>query len=92
MGVLLAFAVGYVVGARAGKQGLDELKAALNELVASEEFDSLVVAARSHASHALREAAARLSSDPDQPLTVGDVVGRLRARLRPDDDVTSTAS
>ncbi len=41
MGVLLAFAVGYVVGARAGAQDFDDVVRAVQELRDSEEFRSL---------------------------------------------------
>ncbi len=55
MKVLIALAVGYVVGARIGSRDLDQLHEALTALRRSEELADVVSAARSHAGHTLRE-------------------------------------
>jgi hypothetical protein len=83
VGVLLAFAVGYVVGARAGNEGLDEVKDALKAVLDSEELKALGDALRAHASHVLKELGAKLASDSDDPITVEDVLGRLRNLVPP---------
>ena len=54
MGVLVALAVGYVVGARAGSKDLDQVTQALKALTASEEFADVVTAVRSHVGHTAR--------------------------------------
>ena len=57
MGVFVALAVGYVVGARTGSKDLDQVGKALKALSASEEFADVVSAVRSHLGHTLRELA-----------------------------------
>ena len=57
MGVFVALAVGYVVGARAGSKDLDQVGKALKALSASDEFADVVSAVRSHLGHTLRELA-----------------------------------
>jgi hypothetical protein len=79
----MAFAVGYAVGARAGNEGYDELVASFKAVRDSEEFRGLVTAMRSHAGHVLRELGARLATDADQPITVDEVIARVRNVVRP---------
>ena len=78
MGVLLAFAVGYVLGARSGAGGLDEIVTSLKDIRDSEEFAAMVHALRSHAGHVLREAA-ELVGVETQTMTMNDVLERMRA-------------
>ena len=52
MGILLAFAVGYVVGAQAGSEGYEEVVTSLKLVRDSEEFKALLSALRSHAESA----------------------------------------
>ena len=78
MGVLLAFAVGYALGARAGAQGLEEIVTSLKEIRESEEFAGMVNAFRSHAGHLLREAAEYVGAER-QSLTMSDLVERMRS-------------
>ena len=54
MGLLLVFAAGYVMGARAGGESLDEVIDAAQAIRESEEFHDLVSALRSHAADSLR--------------------------------------
>jgi hypothetical protein len=77
MGVFVALAVGYVVGARAGSKDLDQLGQALKALSASEEFADVVSAVRSHVGHTLRELAGVIEGRPDQP-EPADLVDRVR--------------
>jgi hypothetical protein len=60
MGILLAFAAGYVLGARAGSQDFDDVVDALKAIGRSEEFHDLLNSLRSHAAHTLREVATSL--------------------------------
>lgn len=89
MGILLAFAVGYAVGARAGEEGYRDVVESLKALRDSEELAAFVAAMRSHASHALQDLAVRLGDD-QQPLTMDDVLSRVRGLLN--GRSTSTAS
>jgi uncharacterized protein YaaR (DUF327 family) len=60
MGILIAFAAGYVFGARAGSQDFDDVVQALQAIRESEEFHDLLSSLRSHAAHSLRELASML--------------------------------
>lgn len=91
MGVLLAFAVGYVVGARAGDEGYQEVADAVVAVRRSAEFQGLVRAVRAHAGHVLGELGRRLSPDAADPLTVQEVLDRVRSAAR-SAGVTSPAS
>ena len=89
MGVLLAFAVGYVLGARGGNGGLDEIITSLKEIRDSEEFAAMVHALRSHAGHVLREAAEMVGVET-QSMTMNDLLERVRSIAT--QGPTSTAS
>jgi hypothetical protein len=55
VGIVLAFAVGYLVGANAGHEGYEEVVESLRAVRASDEFNGLLTALRSHASASLRQ-------------------------------------
>ena len=80
MGFLLVFAAGYVMGARAGGETLDEVVDAMHAIRESEEFHDLVSALRSHAAHSLRGLAGMLESgrQPDGSVSTGDLLERMR--------------
>lgn len=48
MKLLLGFAVGYVVGAKAGSAGFDRVEVAVRELRDSDEYHRVVDAVRAH--------------------------------------------
>jgi hypothetical protein len=77
VGVFVAFAVGYVVGARAGSKDLDQVARALKALSASDEFADVVSAVRSHVGHTLRELAGMIEGTADEAETA-DLVDRVR--------------
>ena len=83
MGVIAAFLVGYVVGARAGSAEFDDLVRSFNAIRASEEFADFTAAMRSHASHALHGIAGLISGESDggleTTLSPQDVVDRVRS-------------
>ncbi len=81
MGILLAFAVGYVVGVKAGRQGLEEIVAAIKDIRASDEFAAMVNTLRSHVSHALRDAG-ELVGDEGRTIDMDDVFEDVVARAR----------
>lgn len=78
MGLLLAVAVGYALGARAGHRGFDELVASIKTIRDSEEFHAMLAAARSHAGHVLQEAADLLGHKAGAPI-LEDLVPRVSA-------------
>jgi hypothetical protein len=77
MGVFIALAVGYVIGARAGSKDLDQVARSLKALSESDEFADLVSAVRSHAGHTLRELAGMIEGTAEE-LETGDLVDRVR--------------
>ena len=63
MGLLVAFAVGYAVGARGGNEGLDEVIRSFKAIRDSAEVKDLVAALRTHVGFTLRELADRMEAD-----------------------------
>lgn len=82
MPTLLAFALGYLIGARGGDKGFDDVVDALKAIRESDEMADLLVALRSHASYTLRELAGRLEpgsgADADGFAPPTDLVERVR--------------
>jgi len=81
MGTLFGFAVGYVIGARAGNEGFDDLLRGLSAIRESEEYRGFMASLREHLFHTLRTVNERLSAvaEADAP---DDPIARARARLR----------
>jgi hypothetical protein len=80
MGLVLMFAAGYVMGARAGSESLDEVVDALHAIRKSEEFHDLVKALRTHAADSLRGLASMLERERENatdPTAVNDLVERV---------------
>jgi hypothetical protein len=63
MGTLFGFAVGYILGARAGQEGFEELTRSIRAIRESEEFRSFVSAMKDHGRHIAREAAGRIGGE-----------------------------
>jgi hypothetical protein len=82
MSLLVAFAVGYVVGARGGNEGLDEVIASLKAIRDSDEVKDLALAVRSHVTYTLRELATRLEDGPGGDDGEADEEGDLLAQVR----------
>jgi hypothetical protein len=78
MGWFVAFAAGYFVGARAGREEFDELTRAFRAVVTSEEVADLAHAARSHAGHTLRELAAVIDGSASADGFGDDLVERVK--------------
>jgi hypothetical protein len=84
MGIVLAFAAGYFLGAKAGKEELDEVLQAVQAIRRSDEFNDLVRALRAHAASALREVAtlldrAGVDATDVSSLSTQDLVERVKA-------------
>ncbi len=67
MGVLLAFFVGWSVGAKAGVKGFEEVSDALKAVAKSDEFAALLSVSRGHLAAALREAGKLVSGESPLP-------------------------
>jgi len=81
MGLLLVFAAGYVMGARAGAESLDEVIDAVQAIRESDEFHDLVAALRTHAAGSLRGLATMLEKGRDEAAertTPSDLLDRVR--------------
>jgi hypothetical protein len=81
MGFLLVFAAGYVMGARAGGESLDDVIDALQAIRESDEFHDLVAAMRAHAADSLRGLATMVENgrDPTPGRTApSDLVDRVK--------------
>src|SRR5262245_37952605 len=55
MGALIGFAFGYVVGAKAGPEGLEELRRAWQSISQSEEFKALIATATAYVQNAFSQ-------------------------------------
>jgi hypothetical protein len=81
MGLLLFFAAGYVMGARAGGESLDEVIDAVHAIRESDEFHDLLSALRTHAADSLRGLATTLEKgrEPsDSRATPSDLLDRVK--------------
>jgi hypothetical protein len=81
MGLLLVFAAGYVVGARAGGESLDDVIDAVHAIRESDEFHDLVAALRTHAADSLRALATMMENGREATgggTTPSDLVDRVK--------------
>jgi hypothetical protein len=79
MGIVLAFAVGYVVGANAGQEGYRDVVNALRSVRDSDEFSALLSALRSHASATLQRLGELLEETPvAEPFNPARLIDRVR--------------
>jgi hypothetical protein len=72
MGTLFGFAVGYILGARAGADGYEEVVRSVRAIRQSEEFQGFVSAMKDHGRHILREVSGRLAGEEDQFAVAGE--------------------
>lgn len=82
MGALLAFLVGWSVGAKAGPAGFEEVVAAAKTVQQSDEFAALLSVARSHLADSLVALGRLVSGESPLPPTADllEQVQRLTAR------------
>ena len=78
-----AFYFGWAMGARGGRESVDDVSAALTSLRESEEFNSLLSALRAHLGCSLQQAASWLQGAHGPPLGVPDLLSRVRALVIP---------
>lgn len=81
MGILLAWAVGYVVGAKGGAQDFEDVVQAAKDLRDSDEVRQLWSVLRSHFGRILRSAADMLEEIAG-PQPSGDLVDRVRLMMK----------
>lgn len=62
MGTLLAFAIGYTLGSKGGREHFDEVTGSLREIRGTEEFAGLVMAVAGHLEHIVHEVSCRLTA------------------------------
>lgn len=83
--VLLALAVGYVIGAKTGRKELEQLNRSIAALLGTDEFADVVSSARSQVSSSLRELASMVDGQGDLTEAGGDLTeagGDLVAKVR----------
>jgi transcriptional regulator CtsR len=78
---LFGFAVGYLVGSKAGGEGYEELVRSAKAIRDSEEVQHFVEVLREHASHVLREVSDWVGGIEGTP-TLDDLLAEARARLQ----------
>jgi hypothetical protein len=82
MGVLLAFAAGYVVAARGSNRDLADLGRAARAVLESDEMAELVKVARTHIGHTFKElglALEREATSDGSPTAGADLVDRVKS-------------
>jgi hypothetical protein len=82
VGVLLAFAVGYAVGARGGKEGFEEVVASASAIRDSAEFHAFLDVMRSHLSSTLQELSSWLAN-AEKPSDAKERLARIRSLFDP---------
>jgi hypothetical protein len=78
MNILVALAVGYIVGAKTGGKDLDQLGKSLKALCGTDEFADVVSAARAQMGSTLRELASIMDGGQLPDASSGDLVARVR--------------
>lgn len=78
MRTVLALAVGYALGARAGGRQLAELERSLKALLQTDEFADVVAAARTQVGAGLRDLATVVDGGVGAEPADGDLVARVR--------------
>jgi hypothetical protein len=76
--VLLALAVGYVIGAKTGRKELEQLNRSIVALLGTDEFAGVVSSARSQVGSSLRELASMVDGQGDLTEAGGDLVAKVR--------------
>jgi hypothetical protein len=82
--VLLALAIGYVIGAKTGGKELDQLGESITALLGTDEFVEVVSSARAQAGSTLRQLAAMVDGDRHPNDMGGDVVAKVRSLISQD--------
>ena len=78
MNILVALAVGYVVGAKTGGKDLDQLGRSVKALCETDEFSDVMAAGRAQLASTLRELASIVEGGRLPPATSNDLLSRVR--------------
>ncbi|HVS68443.1 MAG TPA: hypothetical protein VHE56_07825 [Mycobacteriales bacterium] len=81
MGVLIAFFVGWTIGAKSGPEGQREVVSAAREVLGSDELAALRAAVRKHTGFVFREMADWLERSPGSGDAVDEVIAKARMLL-----------
>ncbi len=81
MGIIMAFALGYIVGANSGQEGYQEVLDALRAVQRSEEFHGLVAATRAHVSASLHQLADLIDDTQPDEVTPARLLERVRTLM-----------
>jgi len=85
MKVLLALAVGYLLGTKTGGAELERLEQAVKSLYDTDELAEVVTATRSHVAHVLRELASVTEGDaPKASSASRSMMAQVRQLIGPD--------
>jgi hypothetical protein len=84
MGLLVAFAAGCFIGARAASEDFGDVAESFRAVRDSEEFHDLVAAFRSHAGQTLRRLAEMVETSAPATKDDEDLVARVRSLVRQD--------
>lgn len=83
MGTLFGFAIGYLVGSKAGSEGYDDLVRSAKAILDSEEFHSFLAVLRDHARKGLQQLSELAGGEGGELMpAVDDLLREARARLR----------
>ena len=83
MGTLFGFAVGYLLGSKAGTEGYEELVRSAKAILDSEEFQSFLDILRDHARSGLQQLSEWVGGDEEtQRPGLDDLLREARERLR----------
>ncbi len=78
MGIVLAFAVGYFVGANAGQDGYRDVVDSLRAVRESEELHALLAAVRAHAGATFHQLGGLLEEGPAESFNPAHLLERVR--------------
>ena len=78
MTVLVALAIGYLIGAKTRGEDLERLRRSLQALCETDEFADVVAAGRAQVGHTLRELASVIDGERPAAEPGGDLVTRVR--------------
>jgi hypothetical protein len=82
MEMLLAFAVGFVLGEQGGRQDRHDMADSFGAIRESEEVAAFVAVAKSHVGRTLREVADMVDGSSGEPAPTPDLVDRVRALVQ----------
>jgi hypothetical protein len=77
--VLVALAIGYILGAKTGAKELEQFNRSVAALLGTDEFADVVASARTQVGSSLREVASMIDGGHQMPEVGGDLVAKVRS-------------